>query len=382
MSMPSHGHVPDIQEPEGPPGSPPLRSSRQTGWPARPAIDSSTRGRTVVLAWSLLLVSLSPSLFVTSAAAAPPAEAAPVAAPGEEELINRGIALRETRNDGAALEVFRQAYALKKSPRALAQVALAEQALGRWVEAEVELGQAIGRTDDPWIARNKALLSQALTEIQGYLGSLQVTGGVPGAEVFVNGARAGTLPLAKPLRANAGNAILEVRAASYLPSTRTVIVPRRGLAHETVALVAASAPLPAATSSPPGGGEPDSHGRWPGRTKIGLTFGAAAVVSAAVGTTFLFVRDGRARDFNNAGCGTVSLSPACASLRDSEETAVTWVVAGFLGAAVLGGAGAYLLFWPSGRDPGRVARGESPAGLLGCTPSTAGGVSLTCGGRF
>lgn len=354
---------------------------RHIGGPARPRIDASARGRPRVLAWPWLLVSLSPSLFVASATAAPPAAAAPAAAVSEEDLINRGIALRETRNDSAALEAFRQAYALEKKPRALAQVALAEQALGRWVEAEVDLGQAIGRSDDPWIARNKVLLSQALAEIQEHLGSLQLTGGVPGAEVFVNGARAGTLPLAKPLRLNAGSASLEVRAATYLPSARTVMVPRRGVAHETVTLVAAAAQVPAPSASP-GGGEPDSQEGWPVRKKVGLAFGAAAVVSAAIGTTYLFVRDGRAGDFNDAGCGTESLTSSCAFLRDREESAVTWVVAGMVGAAVLGGVGAYLLFWPSGGDPTRVARGGSPADPLLCSPSIAGGVSLSCGGRF
>ena len=195
----------------------------------------------------------------------------------------------------------------------------------------------------------------------------------------MNGARVGTLPLGKPLRVKAGNATLEVRAAHYLPSQRTVIVPRGGLARETVALVAVAAQPP---SPPMGQGDPDSHQGWPVRTKVGLVLGAAAVVSAAVGTTFLFVRDSRARDFNDAGCGTASLTPACDSLRNSEQAAVTWVVAGMVGTAVLGGVGAYLLLWPSRHDASAVARGESPGSLLRCTPSIAGGMSLSCGGRF
>jgi hypothetical protein len=396
--MPSHSQGPVILEAQELRGSPRLWLSRPRGGPALlEGIDSPQRARRWRLAWPLLLVSLSPSLFVASATAAPPVAVAPAAAPSEEDLINRGIALREARNDGAALDAFREAYAVKKSPRALAQVALAEQALGRWVQAEVDLGQAIARADDAWIARNKPLLSQALAEIQGNLGSLQLTGGVAGAEVFVNGARAGTLPLAKPLRVNAGNATLEVRAMNYLPSTRTVMVPRRGIAREAVTLVATAAPpavapsasadiggpAPALAPSPlPAAGEPDPHEGWSVRKKIGLAFGAAAVVSAAVGTTYLFVRDGRAQDFNNAGCGTEALTPPCSFLRDREETAVTWIVSGMVGAAVLGGVSAYLLLWPSGADPGRVARAESAAGFVRCTPSVSGGMSLTCGGRF
>jgi hypothetical protein len=368
--MPSHSQQPVIVASQGLLGFHRLSLSRPSGGPALPGIDSPPRARRWRLAWSLLLVSLSPSLFVASATAAPPAAVAPASStPSEEDLINR----------------------------ALAQMALAEQALGRWVQAELDLGQAIGRTDDAWIARNKPLLSQALAEIQGNLGSLQLTGGVPGAEVFVNGARAGTLPLPKPLRVNAGNAALEVRAPGYLPSLRTVMVPRRGIDRETVTLVAVAAqpalapaasadgavPTPAlAASAPPAAAEPDSHQGWSVRKKIGLAFGAAAVVSAAVGTTYLFVRDGRAQDFNNAGCYTDALTPPCSFLRDREETAVTWIVTGMVGAAVLGGVSAYLLFWPSGDDPGRVARADTSGGFVGCTPSVAGGMSLSCGGRF
>jgi hypothetical protein len=317
-------------------------------------------------------------------AATPPGQVAPGAAASEEDLINRGIALREARDDGAALEAFRQAYNLERGARALAQVALAEQALGRWAEAETDLGQAIGRSDDPWIARNKALLNQALVEIQEHLGSLQLTGGVPGAEVLVNGASVGRLPLAKPLRVTAGSVTLEVRAPNYLPTSRTVSIPRRGLARETVVLLGAASPGAPPAPSPPAAraaGETRPLEAWPARTKVGLAFAAGAVVSAAIGTTFLFVRDGRAQDFNNAGCGTAALTPPCESLRDREETAVTWVVTGMLGAAVLGGVAAYLLLWPSGGDPGRVANADSDIGLR-CAPSPGGGVSLTCSGRF
>src|SRR4051812_24659354 len=119
--MPSHSQDPVILEPQGLRRAPHLSLSRPRGGPELPGIDSPQRARRWRLAWLLLLVSLSPSLFVASAAAAPPVAVAPASAPSEEDLINRGIALREARNDGAALDAFRQAYAVKKSPRALAQ---------------------------------------------------------------------------------------------------------------------------------------------------------------------------------------------------------------------------------------------------------------------
>jgi hypothetical protein len=145
--------------------------------------------------------------------------------------------------------------------------------------------------------------------------------------------------------------------------------------------VAPAGPPPASPTEPLAAGETRPHAPWTTRTKLGLAFGAGAVVSAAIGTTFLFVRDGRAQDFNDAGCFTEVLTPACGSLRDKEETAMTWVVTGMVGAAVLGGVGAYLLFWPSTGEPGRVADSRSVVALQ-CAPSPTGGVSLTCAGRF
>jgi len=323
----------------------------------------------------LLLLSL--LLSAASARAAEPADAPA----SEDALIEHGLALREARNDAAALETFRQAYALKHGARALAQVALAEQALARWVEAEVDLTRALEHSDDPWITRNRGLLNQALVEIQSHLGSLQVSGGVAGAEIFLNSASAGKLPLAKPLRANVGNAALQVRAAGYLPYARTVNIPRQGVGQETVVLVPAVASPPPPTSSATDGEAPG----WSTRTKVGLAFRAGAVVSAAIGTTFLFVRDSRAQTFNDAGCGTVSLTPDCSSLRDKEETAKTLSVAGWLGAVVLGGVGATLLVWPSsGRDPNRVAEVErtARAGMFRCTAGPGAGLSVTCVGQF
>lgn len=47
------------------------------------------------------------------------------------------------------------------SPRALAQIALAEQALGRWVEAERDLRNVLHMSEDPSIARNRDTAQRA-----------------------------------------------------------------------------------------------------------------------------------------------------------------------------------------------------------------------------
>jgi hypothetical protein len=317
-----------------------------------------------------------------------------------EPLITRGLELRERGDDREALAQFQRAYELSKSPRALAQIALAEQALGHWVDAEAHLGEATRRTDDPWIARNSALLSPALTEIQDHLGSLELAGGIPGAQVLLNGVLAGTFPLPGAVRVQAGSVALEVRAPGYLPVVRTVIVQPRGLAREAIVMVAASpmmpAPLPVARTGAAANsgvavaavatngteGAPSSEPAWGARKKVALVLGAGAVVGLAVGTTFLLVQRGRADDFKSAGCTTADpvLSPDCQDRKDKANFASTASIVGFAGAAVLAGIGTFLFLSDGAAAPGRVALARRPKPLR-CGPDglTA---AVTCVGEF
>jgi hypothetical protein len=182
--------------------------------------------RAVVLAWTLL-----------SFAIARPALADPVDA---DALLKEGIALRRAGRDREALEVFRRAYALSPSPHALAQVALAEQAIGAWVEAEADLSRALSAADDAWIVRHRELLEGGLGTIRAHLGWLDVAADVDGAELWVNDARAGTLPLARPVRLEAGSVVFEVRKSGYAPVRRSTSVEPGGTARASVHLV----PLP------------------------------------------------------------------------------------------------------------------------------------------
>jgi hypothetical protein len=285
----------------------------------------------------------------------------------EEALIKRGLELREKGDDEAALREFRRAHELSRSGRALAQVALAEQALGRWVDAESHLIEAVRHEQEPWVARNLRLLRQALTDIQSHLGSLELSGGAAGAEVRINGAPAGTLPMASALRVPAGTVALEVRAPNHLPMLRTVIVPAGGLAREPLVLVpilsSAEAPParpPAHVDSPP---PPDSGpasatiatpaaGGWSTRRKLGAGLVAGGVASLAVGIIFHVIRNGRAADFNDAGCtfgnGNVAGPPAaaCSSRYDDIQGARNLAIGGYGGAVILGGVGGFL--WLTG----------------------------------
>jgi tetratricopeptide (TPR) repeat protein len=70
-------------------------------------------------------------------------------------LIRRGVELRKEHRNDEALAAFAQAFALAPSPAAQAQRALAEQALGRWLDAEKDLEAALASEDDRWIEKNR-----------------------------------------------------------------------------------------------------------------------------------------------------------------------------------------------------------------------------------
>ena len=97
-------------------------------------------------------------------------------------------------DEGAARE-FQKAYDQVHTPRAAGQLGLAEQALGRWEDAERHVGEALHATGDAWVVKNRAILDEALGAIQGHLARVEVIGDPDGADVSVNGRLVGKLPL-------------------------------------------------------------------------------------------------------------------------------------------------------------------------------------------
>ena len=100
----------------------------------------------------------------------------------------RGVELRRQGQDAAALEVFAALHARTASPASLAQVALAEQALGRWGAAALDLAYvAAGRYEGFWERRLNAW------DLAAGLILLREAGGMaqpmdPGGDILVDGA--------------------------------------------------------------------------------------------------------------------------------------------------------------------------------------------------
>jgi hypothetical protein len=290
--------------------------------------------------------------------------------------IRRGLELREQGNDEQALAEFQQAYESSHSARAEAQMGMAEQALGRWLDAEAHMREALAATADRWIAQHRAGLQSTYEAIASHVGTLEVRGSVVGAQVLVNGSAVGVLPLAAPVRVVAGTVTLRVTAAGYLPVERSVPIEGGGLARETVDLVAAPAGSPAAADS-----SAVSRIEAPARSTSFPTgaavIGAAGALSLIGGAIANIVRESRVVIYNSPVCindGDTRMRNCGYVLNDAriaENLAITGYIAG--GALAVVAVVLYVMApsAPAGATHARVHCGQGP-----------GDLGIACGASF
>jgi hypothetical protein len=317
-----------------------------------------------------------------------------LAAPENTEadaLINRGIELREHGKDDEALAVFKQALAKSPTPRARAQVALAEQALGLWTAAESDLALCLAAADDPWITKNRAALEGALAVVRRHLGSLEVRG-TEGAEVFLDGVRLGTLPATAPFRVEVGRRTLELRAKGFHPSARNVEIGSAGVTRETVMLVALAPDGSSDATAEPGARSSGAGGRdgassagadsdpGKGQRILGWAFAATGGALLVTGGVAFLVRKGIIDDYNSNCPGLGVNQPA--DCDGKIESARTWLTVGIV---TLVGGGVFAIggLTVVATAP-RSASAASASGVrIGCAPASLGsGATLTCAGTF
>ena len=65
-----------------------------------------------------------------------------------EAMLREGIAHRVAGHDDAAIERFEAAYAAQRAPVTAGQLALACQTVGRWVDADRYMREALASPDD------------------------------------------------------------------------------------------------------------------------------------------------------------------------------------------------------------------------------------------
>jgi hypothetical protein len=292
---------------------------------------------------------------------APARADSPDAASEAEARITHGLALRRERRDAEALAEFRRAFALAQSGRALAQVALAEDAVGLWVEAEQTFEEVLARQGDPWIEKRRAQLGDELRELQAHLADVELEIAPENAEVWINGASARRSAATGAFRVVSGRAFVEVKAEGFEPVRRVFEVPPGTRVHDSIALEP--------TRISRGDGEDDPAARpqmrvagtgagavvpgerqAPSGTNVRrvLAFSALAAAGSAllVGGAAATVREvdvGRYNDNSQCFYGNEPRAMRCAGVAADVNRYTTIMVAGFAASAVAGVLGQVLL---------------------------------------
>ena len=283
----------------------------------------------------------------------------------EEQLIAAGVAFRKEGRDADALALFERAYGVRASSHALAQIALAHQALGHWCDAAADLAAALrDGDDDEWIARNRAPLEASVAAVQPHVATLDLDSNVAAAAVRVDGVSRGLLPLAAPLCVAAGTSKVDVEASGYGRIERTLETPSASVAHASFVFA-----IPLASLPPEPDRRPVSSRHAAGLVTLAVAGGLLSVALAGAVTG-----EWEARIYDDDGqCGPANgrtRDERCGTNRDIGSAARTIGVVALAGAGVAGAASAVLLL--GGTSSARPAR-------VGFRLTGAG---VSCGGAF
>jgi hypothetical protein len=317
-----------------------------------------------------------------------------VSAQTPEDLIQRGVALRREGKNSEALIAFRRAYEREPSPRAQAQIALAEQALAHWAAAESGLVSALAARSDAWIARNARALESALETVRDHLGSLRVEVDVAGAVVRAGGEVVGTSPLPAPLRLALGELFVEAQLPGEPARGAQITLQARTEQELTLSLRAAPAgvafaapagvpqgPAPAALTSaqPAVAAEPapprraaDGAGRS-GLRSAGIVTLASGGVLLAGGVAAHVLWQHYVHQANDTSfCDPDNYD--CQDVRDAAQLAKKLMIVGYASAGIALLTGGALLIMASRSRPKR-------ASLL-LPAASAHGAGVVCYGAF
>jgi hypothetical protein len=322
-------------------------------------------------------------------------------------LLRRGIALRREQRNEEALAEFQAANKLEPSVCAVAQMGLARQALGRWVDAESDLVSALSHADDTWVQKHRAALEEALASVTSELGWLDVATDAPGAVVVIADR---TVPASHgPIRVPVGEIAFEVRAPGYVPAARAAEIHPRTHSQVDLRLTPeqppAAAPPPKASAAPapppvaqqedsrvpgvatrderPASGTPastESTAAWGGRPyAIGLLIvgGVGMGLGAWFGLRAIDAENTVASQCTARFCDSVGL----AADHDARAWSTASTVSFALGAGAAAAGGLWLILAPRSRVRVTPTIGES-AGVLPARRPIGGAAGFTVEGAL
>lgn len=133
-----------------------------------------------------------------------------------------GVKLFDQGDFAGAQAAFLQAWALRKHPAVLLNLAQSELRSGDHVSAARHFAQYLrDYSDTP--AKERASAEQGLKEARAHTGQIEIVA-APGAEVLVDGESVGRLPLPGLLDVKPGSHTVEVRAAGTPPVSQEIAV--------------------------------------------------------------------------------------------------------------------------------------------------------------
>ncbi len=234
----------------------------------------------------------------------------------------------------------------------LAQIALAEQALGRFVVAEQHLLESLA-AQDSWIELHRATLGSALLVIQSRLSWLEITSNAPAAELWLDDQPRKLA--SSPFRVAAGSHTLRLRSTLGTEQTRTVELGPGERHVYRLELVEAPTAAPVLAPRAPVT-EPIPRKRAssePNRTVRTWAYATATVAGIALveAVAASLLRKDYVDDYNSPSCAP-DRSQRCAAYRSSASTFGTIAVAGYAIAGVAGLASLTLFAEPWWNQPG------------------------------
>lgn len=281
-------------------------------------------------------------------------------------LLQQSLQLRERHEDDAALELAERAYALQPTAFVLAQVALAQAALGHWAQSYAGLRRALAAAD-PDLAPYREQLQHDLQGMQPNVVQLSLDVEPAGARVIVNGIDEGGAPLSESVVVAPGVVSLQVRMPGFIEQTLSWQLDAGATVAQTVRLQ----PVPPApveeTPAPPRVVEPRVaqavEPPLPSYTAAYvLTAVTVALTAGAVATGVLSLD--RAAEFRQRNDDPRSTKPQRDAARDRAAT-MQALNAGLVAAALVsGGVSVYLFVDPPLTHASRSAPQAAAFALL------------------
>ena len=164
-----------------------------------------------------------------------------------------GVKFFDQKRYEEARGAFLQAYALKRHPALLLNLAQSEIRSGHPAEAARHFAAFLREAANP-SALERSEAEKGLREARSKLARIQISA-PSGAEVFVDGETVGQAPIADPVDVTPGTHTIEARLGTKTASTSVSVVVSR-LAAATVSFESAPPPPPPVAEPPPSAAAP------------------------------------------------------------------------------------------------------------------------------